>query len=531
MSLDLGPTDRASGDGHAVVIGSSLAGLAAAQALVDHMDRVTVIERDRLPLTPRWRRGVAQSRHAHTLMAGGHQELERLFPGITEGLLAAGMVSVRMPEDLLLLGPGGWTPRFETDLTMMTGSRDIIDSVVRNRLRADPKVTFVQEHEVVGLRGGRNDTVTGVWVRGRDRSATGGWGERRLIPAHFVVDASGRTSLAPQWLRELGYDAPRESVVDAGTICATAMFAPPIGHVADWKCLMLAASPDNPRQGVLTPVAGGKWMVSLFESGGAQPPTDHESFLRAAGALRHPILRQVIERATPLGPVYVSSRTENRRRHYEKLRRWPDQFLVIGDAMAALNPVYGHGMSVAVQSALLLDSMLRSHGTSVGITYRLRHALARQVDAAWRIATTSDLKYPWAEGTFAPGPASRIGRRYIDRVAAVAPANRAAATVTLELGQLLVAPTATLRPRVLAAALFGGGRPASAEPPSTTHGDSVGRRRRPVVPAPTFGVSTTGVTGVRTTGSSAHRAGAPTVEEPLSSREARPIDRNVRRHG
>lgn len=52
MSLDLGPTDRASGDGHAVVIGSSLAGLAAAQALVDHMDRVTVIERDRLPLTP-----------------------------------------------------------------------------------------------------------------------------------------------------------------------------------------------------------------------------------------------------------------------------------------------------------------------------------------------------------------------------------------------------------------------------------------------------------------------------------------------
>ncbi|MEK8144942.1 NAD-binding protein [Streptomyces sp. M10(2022)] len=48
MSLDLlGPAD---GDGHAVVIGSSLAGLTAAQALVDHVDRVTVIERDRLPL-------------------------------------------------------------------------------------------------------------------------------------------------------------------------------------------------------------------------------------------------------------------------------------------------------------------------------------------------------------------------------------------------------------------------------------------------------------------------------------------------
>ncbi|HET6356923.1 FAD-dependent oxidoreductase [Streptomyces sp.] len=525
MSLDQGPTDRASGDGHAVVIGSSLAGLTAAQALVDHMDRVTVIERDRLPLGPRWRRGVGQSRHAHTLMAAGHRGLEPLFPGITRELLAAGMVSVRMPEDILLLGPGGWIPRFATDLTMMTGSRDILDAVVRNRLRADPKVTFLQEHEVVGLREGRNDTVTGVWVRRRDSNAPDRWGERRLLPASFVVDASGRTSRAPQWLRELGYDAPKESVVDARTACATAVFAPPVGHVADWKSLLLTASPDDPRQGVLTPLAGGKWIVSLFESGGVQPPTDHETFLRAAGALRHPILRQVVERATPLGPVYASSHTENRRRHYENLRRWPDQFLVMGDALVALNPSYGHGMSVAVQSALLLDSMLRSHGTTVGVTYRLRHALARQVEAAWRNATTSDLKYPWAEGTFGPGPATRIGRRYIDRVAAVAPASRAAATVTLELGQLLVTPTAALRPRVLAAALFGRHRPVPADPPSTTHGDVSRRRRRPVVPAPTVGVSTTGVPGVRAAGSSAHWAGAAAVEE------SRPRPRTARSTG
>ncbi|MEK8144941.1 hypothetical protein NKH18_35715 [Streptomyces sp. M10(2022)] len=53
----------------------------------------------------------------------------------------------------------------------------------------------------------------------------------------------------PQWLRELGYDAPEESVVDAGTACATAVFAPPVGHVADWKSLLLTASPDEPRQG------------------------------------------------------------------------------------------------------------------------------------------------------------------------------------------------------------------------------------------------------------------------------------------
>ena len=66
---------------HAVVIGASMGGLAAARVLADHFDRVTVLERDELPDSAVPRRAVPQGRHAHALLAGGAQAIAALFPG------------------------------------------------------------------------------------------------------------------------------------------------------------------------------------------------------------------------------------------------------------------------------------------------------------------------------------------------------------------------------------------------------------------------------------------------------------------
>lgn len=174
LGLDARVADTSGGHGHAVVIGSGLAGLTAARALAGFMDRVTVIERDWLPRGPGRRRGVPQARHTHSLTTAATEGLQRLFPGIGQDLVRAGAVHVRVPEDMLLLGPAGWLPRFDAGLTWLSAGRDLIDATVRDRLRADPKVTFLPEHEVVALQPGPQDTVTGVWARGRDRKAPDG---------------------------------------------------------------------------------------------------------------------------------------------------------------------------------------------------------------------------------------------------------------------------------------------------------------------------------------------------------------------
>ncbi|MFF1381847.1 FAD-dependent oxidoreductase [Streptomyces sp. NPDC058308] len=501
-------THGSAGRGHAVVIGSSLAGLTAARALANSMDHVTVIEADRLPRGTGRRRGVPQARHTHSLTTTAQQGLEQLFPGIGQDLQRAGAIRLRLPQDMLLLGPHGWLPRFDSGLSMLSAGRDLIDAVIRDRLRAESKVRFLPAHEVVALQPGRNDTVTGVWARARDRRTPQGWGPRQLISADFVVDASGAGSRAPHWLAELGYEPPRESVTQARTTYVSTVFAPPVGHVADWQALLLMASPDNPRQGTLQPVEGGRWSVTLCAGDTERPPTDHAALLHAAGALRHPLLRDVIEAATPLGPVYACARTENRWRHYEKLRRWPDQFLVVGDALAVLDPAHGQGLTLAVQGALVLDHVLAGHGTTVGLGYRLRRALAHRLAPAWQsstrhLRTTLDEDPP-------TGPRARLARRYTARVAAASPTDPHAATQLVARLQAAGPLAAVPRPRTQPAAPH-----APAAPPSLTHGPAARRRApAPAPAAPAIGVAT-GSARRRPQGSSAQWPPvAPAGERP-----------------
>lgn len=444
------------GHGHAVVIGSGIAGLTAARALAYVMDQVTVLERDRLPHGPRRRRGLPQARHTHSLTSTARHGLEHLFPGIGKNLTDAGAVLVRTPKDTLILGPGGWLPRFDSPLSLLSATRDLIDSVLRDRLHTDPKVTFLPEHEAVHLEPGRHDTVVGVWVRRRDRKTPDGWTPQHLIPADFVVDASGHNSPAPRWLTELGYKPPKETVTGTRTTYATAVFTPPIGHVADWKSLLLMDSPTNPRQGTLHPIERGRWSITLGFTNGEEPPATHNELLHAASTLRHPLLHDIIQTATPLTPVYRHHHTPNRWRHYEKLRRWPDQFLVVGDALTTLTPAHGQGMNLAVQCALTLDHILTSHHTTTGLTYRLRHALAHHLTPTWR-ATTHNT------------PTTRLTNRYTTRLATAATNNPHAATHLLKRLHTLATPTTTLHPRLLHAALHPPHHPTPTTPPTTTH--------------------------------------------------------------
>src|SRR5690606_37195408 len=98
-------------NGTAVVIGGSIAGSCAARVLADHFERVVVLDRDAFPQGPLGRPGVPQGRHVHTLLARGCAELERLFPGFEETMLARGAMRIDFGLEFARLGREGWAPR------------------------------------------------------------------------------------------------------------------------------------------------------------------------------------------------------------------------------------------------------------------------------------------------------------------------------------------------------------------------------------------------------------------------------------
>ncbi|HEY2674397.1 MAG TPA: hypothetical protein VGJ07_29020 [Rugosimonospora sp.] len=508
---------------HAVVIGGSLAGMCVARALADVVDRVTVVERDRFPDRPAVRGGVPQAHHLHVLVTAGQRALERLFPGIVDELHGAGAVPVAVPTDVLYLTATGWRQRFPATHRLVGASRELIDWTVHKRLSADARIRFLPGHDVVGLlpagsgsdggngsgdgsgsdggngsgngsgsdggngngngshegngpgdgsgSGDGDRAVGGVLLRargrtGEDGAGSGATGAVEELAADLVVDASGRGSHAPDWLAALGYPAPAETRIDAGLGYASRRYVLPGSALGDWKNILLM--PDPPRSGrggVLYPIENDRWMLTLGGLGDDRPPTDEEGFLEFARGLRSPVIYDAVRDARPDSPIHGFVQTSNHRRHYESMRRWPRGFVVVGDAICAFNPVYGHGMSVAAQTAVALGEHLRTRPPGAAPLDRTAQAVtARCAALAWLVATGADSRVPGATGA-RPGLRDRLSHRYLDRVADVANRDPYVSRVLTDVMHLIASPGALLRPGVMARVARGRPGPALLAPP------------------------------------------------------------------
>jgi hypothetical protein len=103
----------------AIVIGGSIAGLAAARVLSDHFREVILVERDRFGAVGEHRRGVPQGRHTHGLLAGGLRVLEGFFPGLFEEAQRAGGLGVDPAPPAKREHPGVFNDRFARSRSLL----------------------------------------------------------------------------------------------------------------------------------------------------------------------------------------------------------------------------------------------------------------------------------------------------------------------------------------------------------------------------------------------------------------------------
>lgn len=428
---------------HAVVLGASMAGLLAARSLADFYDTVTVVERDPLPDAGAARRGVPQGRHLHALLARGAQLIEEMFPGVLNEMVVDGAQHLdgRDLSQLYYHVGGHLMTRTGsgTSVTAYSATRPFLEDHVRARLRKIPNVTILDEHYIVGVASTPDrGRVTGA------RVVSSRTGEPTTLSTDLIVDATGRAARTPTWLESLGYERPVEDRI-AVQLTYVSQQLRMVTDVPHELGFLVGIVPGRPRGVGMLHCENDTWLFTAMGVAGHEPAPDLAAMCEFVEDCAPASLLAAVRAAEPIGEPVRHRTPCSRWRRYDKMRRFPDGLLVIGDAICSFNPVYGQGMTVAALEASALRECL-SHG-SEDLARRFFRAAAAPIRQAWQLSATPDLALPEIEGT--PPLMARLFNGYLDRVLTAAETDAAVLNQFMRVTTLVDPATRLLRPAMI----------------------------------------------------------------------------------
>ena len=429
----------------AVVCGASMAGLLAARVLSDFYESVVVVERDVLPEEPQQRRGVSQGHHLHNLMSRGSQILGDMFPGLFDELATEGAnvvegidpsrIYMRFGEHLLMQSG---EVRTADDFIAHLASRPLLEARVRRRVRAIANVTLLDGHELTEPVLAEPGRVNAVRVA--DRAS----GEERVLNADLVVDATGQSARIPALLDDWGYDRPVEQRYAVDLRYTSQLFRVPQALLPE---LIVLVGPTLERQtgaGLLA-LEKNTVILTIIGVAGKRLPTDRPAVMAFADDLLPPHITAALRASEPLGDVTARHYPTSVWRRYDKMRRFPDGYLVIGDAVCSFNPVYGQGMtSAAMQAEVLHRCLGRTDHDLSGGYFR---GSAKRLRPIWQANRLNDFMVSPADDW------SRFPKQllnwYVDKVFAAAAKDMAITEAFVRMLNLLDPPTALMHPSLL----------------------------------------------------------------------------------
>jgi 2-polyprenyl-6-methoxyphenol hydroxylase-like FAD-dependent oxidoreductase len=348
-----------------VIVGAGIAGLCAAMALARPDRRVTVLDRDPPPpdLDPDqafydWtRRGVTQLRHSHVFLGRLVTMLRDRHPALWEKLVAAGAREFTLGD----AAPPGLRASYtfepgDEKLSFLFSRRSTLELIMRRYAASLPGVDFVTEVFVNGIdtevQGG---ALAVTAVRGAKD------GEEVVWFADAYVDATGRTSQFPDWLRAAGAVIEEEES--------------PAGILYFTRHYRLREGESEPDRGI----AQGAGDLGYIKYGVFAADNRHFSITLACPeietSLRTALPRPEVfdkvcalmpgtarwtdpARAEPVSKVFAMGALKNVWRHFVKDGAPVVQNLFpIGDALMRTNPLYGRGCSTGAIEAFVLGDV------------------------------------------------------------------------------------------------------------------------------------------------------------------------------
>ncbi len=372
----------------AVICGASLGGSLAARVLADFFDEVVALERDALSESPGHRRMTPQSHHVHVLLKGGELAIEQLLPGFSEEMQAAGAEPIKAGREFIAGGERGFAPPWDAPWNLLGQGRPELEHLVRERVRRySGNITIRDGVTVRGLTH-TDGRVDGVMIESE--------GGEETLAADLVVDASGRAGNGLRWLAAAGLPVPEveEVKVDFGYTSGIFRLAP--DPERNWKSVMVGTTPPAARGALLMPIADGMHICSVGGRFGDFPPEELGGFLDFLESLPQRLIFTAVRDAEQLSDLTTIRYEYNRFRHYERMSDRPIGYLPLGDALCAVNPTYGQGMTSAAQQARALqEAVLANEDRSIeaiGDDFMDRAVTIATVP--WQQANFRDFSYP-----------------------------------------------------------------------------------------------------------------------------------------
>jgi 2-polyprenyl-6-methoxyphenol hydroxylase-like FAD-dependent oxidoreductase len=432
--------------GRAIIIGCGWAGMLAARILADYFEKVTIIERDTLDDEHEQRRGgVPQGGCTHLLMAKGMDIVNKMFNNeYLRLVIKRGAVPLSLTKEWMWHQRGSWRKRadVEDDITLWSGTRWLYETSLRKLLLEEKnigEIEILQRTTVCDLTCEADQLhplrkrVTGVSYR------MAGVPELQTASADLVVDCAGKKPLSSKWLANMGVKNADSHTFVHPHVCYTSWYfdrilqetapGPSVDGSGPYKFVGIFPDPVRKigRLAILGPIQNDRWQISMMGMGFDKPPVDYRECLEFARGLAHPCVASILEQRFPI-PFLIhrdidggeAKKEESEKhpvrgihyavpastmRHFAWMRDFPSRYLVIGDALCNVNPVYGQGMSMAAIQVDRLRKQLKAETLDLipsdawlprlqSALDKTRWALPVDILEPWTAVCAEDLNWP-----------------------------------------------------------------------------------------------------------------------------------------
>lgn len=415
---------------HVVILGGGFAGPLMAIAVSPHAERITLVERYSREPEEEWL-GTPQSHHGHYLTLKGQKLLEKLLPGVLQELRAHGAHEIDWAKNTSWTNQGGVTPLYESQVTSLLFSRKLLDRMVFGKAAALTNLTVVKAAvDELEFKDSRVQSV---------RLSHGQF----ISDPDLVIDTRGRTARMRERLQAVVGPIPERSIKN-NIIYHTLSFDQTYDPTA--KVQQYFRQPDLSNGGIgyfASPVEGNRLAFTLSDYYGNRSSRPFETLKN------HPLLE-----GRSLSNPHIFTNLSSVHTQYGKARNWIANYLIVGDAVCRLNPVFAHGMTVALEMVTVFrEQLLKKDRIS---THQLQQRFDRLVLCPWAYAQMDSIRT--REN---PAPAGiRVLRGSIRVLFLMTSYDRAVHLTFLRVVQLVASPLAFLSPffliRVLTNLVFRG---------------------------------------------------------------------------